>query len=130
MIKYPTIEDVIVANQKVLEEVKVKKADAHKVLSQEKIKDVLVKVAGANGDLFDKSVVLLKGIIQAHAFASGNRRTAFVVVENFLYYNNEKSEVTNQANAYILQGIREGYYSDEEIKKWLKTGEIHEFKRK
>ncbi len=73
---------------------------------------------------------LLKGLVQAHAFASGNRGTAFVVVENFLVYNSKKSGITNQANAHILQGIREGYYSDSEIKKWLMTGEIRKFKRK
>ncbi len=129
MVKFPAIEDVIVANQKVLQEVKVKKADAHKVLSNEKIRSVLNEAAQLNGDLFDIATALLKGLIQAHAFASGNRRTAFVVVENFLVYNGQKSGVTNQANAYILQGIREEYYSDSEIKKWLMTGEIREFKR-
>jgi len=29
----------------------------------------------------------------------------------------------------VLNGIRENYYTREEIKKWLKGGKIREFKR-
>ncbi|MBI3051050.1 hypothetical protein HYY74_01195 [Candidatus Woesearchaeota archaeon] len=68
-------------------------------------------------------------VIQAHPFASGNRRTAFLVTRNFLFYNKAKAGVTGSENAYILQGIREGYYNDDEIKDWLLKGEIREFKR-
>ena len=33
-------------------------------------------------------------------------------------------------NPKVLQGVRESYYSDKEIKDWLMGGEIREFKRK
>jgi prophage maintenance system killer protein len=68
-------------------------------------------------------------LIQAHPFASGNRRTAFVVVENFILHNGERPKVNKDASASVLQGIREDYYNDDEIKKWLKGGTIREFKR-
>ena len=31
--------------------------------------------------------------------------------------------------AKVMTGIREGYYSDDEIVGWLKNGKIREFKR-
>ncbi|MBS3133560.1 Fic family protein [Candidatus Woesearchaeota archaeon] len=72
---------------------------------------------------------MLKGLVQTHPFASGNRRTAFAVVENFLIYNGEKTKVNKSSNPKIMQGIRENYYSYEEIKNWLKGDEIREFQR-
>lgn len=80
--------------------------------------------------MYDKAAALLKVLLQAHPFASGNRRTAFAVAQNFLLYNGTETKVNDKENAYILQGIREGYYADNEIKQWLVKGEIREFKRK
>lgn len=130
MAKYPSVDDIIHANAKVLAEVKVKKADLHEVLSKRKISEILEGVAANNGDLYDKAAQLLKGLLQAHPFASGNRRTAFAVAQNFLLYNGAETKVNDKENAYIFQGIREGYYTDNEIKQWLMKGEIREFKRK
>ncbi len=130
MLKYPSVEDVISANAKVLSEIKVKKADTHEVLSRRKITEVLESVVADNGGLHDKAAKLLKGLLQAHPFASGNRRTAFTVTQNFLLYNGKETKVSDKENAYILQGIRENYYTNEEIKEWLMSGEIREFERK
>lgn len=82
------------------------------------------------GDIFDKAVILLKGLIQKHPFASGNRRTAFIVTKYFLQINNKKFGIKDQEKqARVMQGIRERYYSDNEIKEWIKNGKIREFKR-
>ncbi|MBI2664308.1 type II toxin-antitoxin system death-on-curing family toxin [Candidatus Woesearchaeota archaeon] len=129
MIKYPAVEDIVAVNAKVVAEIKIKKADKHEVLSLRKIEDALDLAKKKRGDLYEKSVILFKGIIQAHPFASGNRRTAFTVVENFLLYNGEKPKVNKATPANVLQGIREDYYKDSEIKKWLRGGKINEFKR-
>lgn len=129
MVKYPTVEDVINTNARVLSEIKVKKADTHEVLSRRKITEVLESVAADNGGLYDKAAKLLKGLLQVHPFASGNRRTAFIITQNFLFYNGKETKITGKENAYILQGIREGHYNDNEIKEWLMKGEIREFKR-
>ena len=90
---------------------------------------VIEAVEAQKGDVFDKAVVLLKGLAQAYPFASGNRRTAFLVTQNFLVYNNKEGVALGDQNAYILQGIRENYYQDLEIKEWLMKGDIREFKR-
>ena len=130
MIKYPSVEDIIYANEKILKEIKAKKADEHKILSKYKIGKVVEEVADVGGDIYDKAVFLLKSLVQSHPFASGNRRTAFLVARNFLFYNGAKTPVKDEENAYILQGIREDYYQDLEIKEWLMKGDIREFKRK
>ena len=130
MVVYPSVEKIIEFNLLALNVIKVKKADKPQVLSKTKIYGVIDSSKAFNGDLFDKAVVLLKGLIQAHAFASGNRRTAFIAVKYFLVMNNQKLGVRDEPeNARVLLGIREHYYNDGEIKEWLKNGKIKPFKR-
>jgi len=44
--------------------------------------------------------------------------------------NNKKFGVKDSLeNARVLMGIREDFYSDVEIKEWLKNGKIRQFKR-
>lgn len=127
MTAYLTDDEVIAINKEVLASIKVKKADSFKVLSHSKLNKVLERITKAPGDAYDKAVALLKGLIQEHAFASGNRRTAMVATIRFLRMNDETPSVKNDAK--ILQGVRESYYSDSEIKQWLKGGDMREFKR-
>jgi prophage maintenance system killer protein len=73
---------------------------------------------------------LLKGIVQEHPFASGNRRTAFVVAKDFLRANSRKTGIKNDPDdSNALQGIRERFYSDAEIKEWILNGKIRTFNR-
>ncbi len=82
------------------------------------------------GDIYDKAVFLLKGLIQKHPFASGNRRTAFIAAKDFLLKNNEVFGVKDDPEqARIMIGIREKFYKDEELKEWLKHGKIRKFER-
>ena len=129
MIKYPSTTDIIEINRKVLQEIKVKKADRSALMPLgEKILENIIEAAKhKDGDMYDKAVILLKGLIQKHPFESGNRRTALVTTASFLEVNGEKLNITHDIS--ILQGIRERYYKEEEIKKWLQGGEMREFKR-
>ncbi len=88
-INYPNPEKIIEYNMLALNILKVKKADKPEVLSYARIKEVIEDCTEKKGDLYDKAVVLLKGIIQKHPFASGNRRTAFIVAKDFLLSNSE-----------------------------------------
>ena len=128
MTNYLTVEQVIQINKEVLLEIKVKKADSFKVLSVLKLGKVLESMEKEGKDVFDKAVALLKGLTQEHPFASGNRRTALVAVLKFLELNSHSIQL--DFNPRTLQGIRESYYSDKEIKDWLIGGDIREFKRK
>ena len=130
MLEYPSIEKVIEFNLLSLHVIKAKKADSHQVLGWAKISKVLETCKNCQGDVFDKAVVLLKGLIQAHAFASGNRRTDFLIAKYFLVINGKKLRVEdNPKNAKVLLGVREGFYSDAEVKEWILHGKIKAFKR-
>ena len=127
---YPSPERIIEYNILALEIFKVKKADKPKVLSNSKIREIIDECIAKDGDIYDKAVVLLKGIIQKHPFASGNRRTAFISASDFLFRNKGKVGLKDDpSNAKVMQGIRESYYSDSELKEWLKNGKIREFRR-
>ena len=80
---YPTLEKIIEYNLLVLSIIKVKKADKPEVLSRNKIEEALEECQNLEGGIYDKASILLKGLIQKHPFASGNRRTAFIVVKIF-----------------------------------------------
>ena len=127
---YPTVEKVIEYNLLVLKLIKVRKADQPKVLNVHSIATTIEEAKKLEGDIYDKAVCLLKGIIQWHPFASGNRRTAFVVAKEFLLVNKLPFNVKDDpSHARVMQGIRENYYTNEEIKEWIKHGKIKEFRR-
>jgi prophage maintenance system killer protein len=72
----------------------------------------------------------MKELIKSHSFSSGNRRTAFIATKYFILKNKGKFKIKDdENNAKIMQGIRENYYSLDEIKEWIKNGEIRPFKR-
>ncbi len=51
MVLYPSVEDIISVNRQVLQEVKVRKADSHAVLSKLKIDKVLESAKRSRGDI-------------------------------------------------------------------------------
>ena len=127
---YPTVEKIIEYNFMVLNVIKVKKADRPQVLSHQKIFDIVNECEKLDGDIYDKAVCLLMGIVQKHPFASGNRRTAFIVTKNFVLINNGKFKIVDDPKqAEIMLGIRQDYYTDLEIRIWIKDGKIKKFKR-
>ena len=66
---------------------------------------------------------MIKGIIKKHAFGSGNRRTAFTATKHFVVINGGIFKINDDPeNAKIMTGIRENYYSDDEIINWIKNG--------
>ena len=107
---YPTIEEVIEANKLALEVHRVKKGDEHELL-------------GAK--IYSKSALLLRELATKHIFASGNRRTAFLVTINFIYKNTKhillKEDI--KENLEIFKKIRYNQISEEELIKWLKKKE-------
>jgi prophage maintenance system killer protein len=126
---YPIPEKIIEFNELILSVIKVKKADSPKLLSYNKLLEIIDECVENKGDVYDKAVILMKGIIKKHAFASGNRRTAFITTKHFVINNNGKFNIEdNPSNANAMQGIREDYYSHDELKEWIKNGKIREFK--
>ena len=128
---YPDMEAIITANKIVLKEIKVLKADRHELLAggKPKIQRVLESVEGVQTDIYGKATILLIGLVKAHHFASGNRRTAYAVTKEFLLHNKVTVHTLRGNIESVMKGIREDFYTNDEIMEWLKGGEIREFKR-
>ncbi len=127
-VKYPTINELIEINKLVLKLIKAKKADQHKVLSRNELEGVLRSMKEQEGDIYEKAVTLLTGLLlRSHPFASGNRRTAYLAARGFLEINGEEIGVEHDPD--VLQGIREDFYARKEIISWLKGNGIRRFRR-
>ncbi|MCS4538837.1 MAG: type II toxin-antitoxin system death-on-curing family toxin [Thaumarchaeota archaeon] len=127
MIELPTEDDIIQLNKEILKTIKVKKADKHKVVKEAAIAQAIESARKSPGDLYDKATIPLINLVQGHPFDSGNRRTAFAAAMTFLRLNGECPKVVHDAK--VLQGIREGFYTKDEVKKWLKWYGIRTFNR-
>src|ERR1035438_6342734 len=94
-IKYLSVREMIEFNVLALSLIKTKKADKSEVLSYTKIREVVEGCEQMEGDIYDKAAYLLKKMIKQHAFASGNRRTAFVITKHFLLSNKAEFKITD-----------------------------------
>lgn len=129
-LRYPDVEKIVELNALAITAMYAKKSDKAELKSHSKVAQVLEDCKIQKGNVYDKAVVLLKGLIQKHPFASANRRTAILVTKLFLTQNKYTFNVKDEKiQAQNLQGIRENFYSDEEIKEWIKNGQIQDFKR-
>ena len=126
---YPVPEKIIELNKIILRFLPLKKADEAKVLSIKKIQECIKECKENKGDIHEKATLLLIHLIQKHPFASGNRRTAFLTIKWFLLKNESYMKLKDDPkHAKIMLGIREGFYNQEEIKEWIKHGQIREFR--
>ncbi len=127
---YLSEEDVIAFNRVALDVLRVKKADRPELRSRQKLGAALEACRSHEGSVHEKAAVLLSRLVKAHAFASGNRRTAFLAAKEFVLANGGRFAVPDDAkNAKTLQGIREDFYTVEEISRWIEDGTIKEFRR-
>jgi prophage maintenance system killer protein len=115
---YPSIEQIIEVNKRILDEIRVDKRDRHLVWSDDAIRSALSEAKRTEGDVHDKAAVLLMELVKGHPFKSGNRRTAIAVASYFLSENGQPP-VTG-GDPKILAGIRLGIYNREQVKGWLK----------
>lgn len=127
---YLTPERIIEYNLLALTLLEAKKADKAEVLSKGRLIDIAEGCQKTDGDIYDKAAYLLEQLIQQHPFASGNRRTAFVATKEFVLNNKCKFGIKDDPEqARVMTGIREGFYTSEEIKEWIKNGKIKPFTR-
>lgn len=125
----PDTDEIISINEEVLRAYPQKKADRHQVLSYGKIADAVEKARQEN-EPYKVASVLLVELVRAHPFASGNKRTSFFCARNVLASVGKPFTIRDTAaNARVLIGVREGFYTTDDIEHWLRTGDIHEFKR-
>jgi death-on-curing family protein len=124
---YPSADELVETNERMLMQIQAKRADHHGVLSRKKLEDAIEKTRSEEGDLYDKAAVLLTKLVRGHAFASGVRRTAYAATISFLRINGERPRVSHDPK--ILTGVRERFYTKDEVKSWLKGDAIRPFSR-
>jgi death-on-curing family protein len=129
-VEYPTADHIVKFNELTLSRIRKRKADRAEVLSHSRIEECIETCRTTEGDVYDKTVSLLLCLVQKHPFASGNRRTALVIAKEFVILNGGRFGIPDDpASAKVMQGVRENYYSKEELKEWIMHGKIRAFKR-
>jgi len=127
---YPTVEEIQYNNIIAIEMFRRSKHDQAKTINVSFLQKVIDVVKAAPEDMYDKAALLLLELTRIHAFESGNKRTAFLTTKNFVITNGERFRIPDKENnVKIMIGIRENYYTQKEIKEWIKHGKIKTFKR-
>jgi len=127
---YPTVEEIQYNNAIAIEMFRRNKRDQAKTISVSYVQKAIDATKAISGDLFDKAAILLLELTRIHAFESGNKRTAFLTTKKFVITNRERFRIPDtEHNVKIMIGIRENYYTQKEIKEWIKHGKIKAFKR-
>ena len=126
---YPTANSIKTMNE-IVNLTSTKKADSFKMLrADEFLENIIQEVRDTGGDVYDKAAVLLRRIIVTHVFASGNKRTGFIVSAYFIEENGGRilfKDIDKLES--ILRNIR--LYSEKEISNWLRSGDIDESRLK
>ena len=127
---YPTIDEIKYYNTIAIEMFRKTKHDRAITIEDAFILKAIKAVKSKEGTIYDKAAILLLKLTQAHAFESGNKRTAFLSTKRFVLMNNSKFNIPDSTdNVKIMIGIRENYYTEEELRMWIKHGKIKEFRR-
>ena len=126
---YPDPETIIFVNR-VVTLMSNRKADQYKLLKpQDFLQSVIEQARAARGDLYTKAAVLLRNLVVNHGFASGNKRTAFIVTAQFIVQNGGRLAVSDFAQAErVLRNVRR--FSVQQLASWLQGGELDEIHTK
>ena len=129
-IVYPTVAEIQYYNTIAIEMFRKTRQDKAKTISVSYIQKIIDKIKINTGDIYDKAAQLLIELTRIHAFESGNKRTAFLTTKKFVLNNEGKFNIPDTINnVKIMIGIRENYYSQNEVKEWIINGKIKKFKR-
>jgi death-on-curing family protein len=127
---YPTVEEIQYNNTIAIEMFRKSKRDQAKTISVSFIQKAIDATKEVSGDVYEKAALLLLELTRIHAFESGNKRTAFLTTKKFVVTNGGRFRIPDkESNVKIMIGIRENYYTQKEIKEWIKHGKIKTFRR-
>ena len=130
VIVYPTIDEIQYYNTIAIEMFRKSKSDQAKIISVLYVRKVIDKTKMNPGGIYNKAARLLIELTCIHAFESGNKRTAFLSTKKFALKNGGKFNMPDTINnVKVMIGIRENYYSQNEIKEWIMNGKIKKFER-
>ena len=71
--------------------------------------------------LFDIAAAYAFGIVKAHAFVDGNKRTGFVTALTFLRLNGWQMRPDPVEGVQMMEGLAAGEVSEAAFSDWLKT---------
>ena len=113
---YPTVSQVISYNKIVIKKFRATKAEKYQLLSREQIINSLKETKEFPGTIEDKAAILVRKL-SYHPFASANRRTAYFVMNKFLWKNRNYA-IAKQKNGgkEFMRKIRKGELSHEQIR--------------
>ena len=130
LLDYPSVEEIQYYNTIAIEMFRKSKHDEAKTINVSYIEKAIEKVKNKQNNLYDKAALMLYELTRIHAFESGNKRTAFLTTKKFVLKNKGRFNIPDSTdNVKIMIGIRENYYTLDEIKEWIKDGKIKEFGR-
>ena len=130
LLDYPNVEEIQYYNTIAIEMFRKSKNDEAKTINVSYIDKAIEKVKNKKGNLYDKAALMLYELTLIHAFESGNKRTAFLTTKKYVLNNEGKFNIPDLTNnVKVMIGIRENYYTLNEIKEWIKNGKIKEFRR-
>ncbi len=78
--------------------------------------------AYTNADLAEIAAAYAFGIVKAHAFVDGNKRTAFVTAITFLRLNGYSFRPTPAEGVKMMEDLASGQASEADFAKWLSGG--------
>jgi death-on-curing family protein len=119
--KFPTVEEIIETNKKVLELKKITKAEKHERIGLKENIQKAIDASSKGKDVYECAAILLKELNKGHFFGSANKRTSFVAALNFIRSNgSEIPSKTELEQASFLLKVRNEDIHIDEIKRWLK----------
>jgi len=83
---YPSVNQIVKYNKFMIDRFRATKAEKHEVLRRKIIEDSIKQTKQFPGNIKDKAAILVR-TMQYHPFGSANRRTAYFVMNKFLYKN-------------------------------------------
>ena len=119
---YPSVEDIIDANITVLD-ISVNKHPHKLLVAPQAIQSVIDRVIEVEKKgLMCQAAYLMKGLVNLHAFAGGNHRTAYLVAKMFLRRNGKRLTVDRLDMAYLFISQIETK-TVEQVQDWIEHGE-------
>ncbi|HMF54787.1 MAG TPA: type II toxin-antitoxin system death-on-curing family toxin, partial [Pyrinomonadaceae bacterium] len=73
-----------------------------------------------NADLLRQAATLCYGLVKNHPWVGGNKRTASVLVEYFLFLNSVELIVMTNDWIEMTLGVESGDWKIEEIENWMR----------
>lgn len=73
-----------------------------------------------NADIIRQAATLYFGLIKNHPWLGGNKRTATVLVDEFLYLNKYEVKATVEETIKLVLAIESDEFSVDEIENWLR----------